>query len=67
MLVFCGVLFCVNFFFCVCYWFFFLLFWLSPFFENQIVWFGFVFRLFAVLLFLFRLVNSLQKNNLSSS
>ena len=30
-----------------------LLFWLCPFFKNQIVWFGFVFRLFGVLFFLF--------------
>ena len=33
--------------------FFLLLFWLCPFLKNQIVWFGFVFRLFGVLFFLF--------------
>ena len=34
--------------------FFVLLFWLCPFLKNQIVWFGFVFRLFDVLFFLFQ-------------
>ena len=33
--------------------FFLLLFYLCLFLENQIVWFGFVFRLFCVLCFLF--------------
>ena len=53
MLVFYGVLFCVNLLCRVCYWFFPLLFWLCPFLKNQIVWFEFVFRLFGVLFFLF--------------
>ena len=33
--------------------FFLLLFWLCPFLKNQVVWFGFDFRLFGVLLVLF--------------
>ena len=50
---FCGVLFCVK---VLCYivtGFFVLLIWLCPILKNQIVWFGFVLRLFEVLLFLF--------------
>ena len=49
MLVFCGILFCVN---VLCYivtGFFLLLFCLCPFLKNQIVGFGFVLRLFGVL------------------
>ena len=67
MLVFYEVLFCLK---VLCYivtGFFLLLIWLCPFLKNQIVWFGFVLRLFGVLRFFFRLVNSLQRKKQSSS
>ena len=41
MLVFCGVLFCVNLLCYIIFGFFLLLFWLCPFLKNQIVWFAF--------------------------
>ena len=53
MLVFYRVLFCVNLLCCVCFLFFPFVVLVVSFFQNQIVWFGFVFRLFGVLCFLF--------------
>ena len=47
--------------------FFLFLFWLLLFLKNQLVWFGFVFRLFVFFSFVSRLRNSLQQNKLSSS
>ena len=49
MLVFCGVLICVNLLYYIVSGFFLLLFSLCPFLKNQIVWFGFVVRLSGVL------------------
>ena len=56
MLVFYGVLFygvLLTFYVMFVAGFFLLLFWLCPFLKNQMVWLGFVFRLFGVLHFLF--------------
>ena len=46
---------------------FLMLLWSYPFFQkSNCFWYGFVLRLFCVLLFLLRFYNSLQKNKLSS-
>ena len=68
MLVFYGVLFCVNLLCCVCYWFFLLLFWLCfDFSKIKLFGLGLSFDFLVFYSFFFRLVGSLQKNKLSSS
>ena len=67
MLVFCGVLFCVIFLCCVCFWFFpFGCFGCFLFLKTKLFGMGLSSDFFLFNYFFFRLNNSLQKNELSS-